>query len=54
MQENREAGEPWIAIDDQGTWFAPNCPNLLSTDPAFGFSQDDRETLGGMLAVITA
>ena len=45
LQENRPMDAPWLAIDDRPEWFTPDCANLLITDYATGFTQDNAQAL---------
>lgn len=45
LQENRPMDAPWLAIDDRPEWFTPDCANLLITDCATGFTQDNAQAL---------
>jgi len=49
LTANRPQGTPWIAIDDRPQWFRPDCPDLLVTSAATGFTVNDHHTLRAMM-----
>lgn len=49
LEGNRTLDTPWIALDDRPEWFRDDCPNLLVTDPAYGFAENQQQTLRLML-----
>jgi hypothetical protein len=49
LKVNRVGSFPWLAIDDRGYWFEPDCKHLLLTDSSRGFSEHDAERLRSML-----
>jgi len=49
LKDNRQWGQPWIAIDDRASWFAPDCRQLLCTNRSTGFTAEDAMQLHAMI-----
>jgi hypothetical protein len=49
LKDNREWGQPWLAIDDCSSWFEPGCKNLICTDRSTGFTPENALQLHAMI-----
>ncbi len=49
MNAHRDRGTPWVAIDDRGHWFEPECRHLLLTESRKGFQAEHQALLRQML-----
>ena len=49
LHQNRTLAHSWVAIDDRPHWFNTECPNLLVTDRATGFTESSAGQLQQMI-----